>query len=467
MLKDLRARIPRLQSGRFLPWILLGTSLLVSAFVSLRVKNDLDHASAWATFAGGLLISGLLFVLLRMCLNTRGKAVRIADQQTADALAESEIFKQSILDSLPAEIAVVDHSGKIVAVNQPWRQYATESGVTPGETAAAVDVGANYIAVCQAGIDFIQDGALESSMAASGIRAVLDGRLPSFSMEYPCHTPQKQQWFFMVVMPMGKMASGGAVIAHTNITPRKLAENQLAAMAGTLEKQVDERTRQLRQVTAELTMAEERERHRLAQELHDNLSQLLAAIKIRLSSLGAGRADTFQPSLDEIVVLVEQANRAVRMITMQLSPPTLRILGFVPALEGLVEEMRHTYGLKVDIYTESQPQRLDDVILAVLFRSARELLINVAKHAGVNDASLSYRADDKQLTLLVSDDGCGFDPEPILSMLSAKQSFGLRSINERIVALGGRMEIDSNPGFGCMVILTLPLPIITKETSVS
>lgn len=144
-------------------------------------------------------------------------------KQVEVTLQESEVFKQAILNSVVAEIAVLNRDGIILEVNEPWRRFSLENGIKFGNRSAGNDVGANYLGVCQeAGTDFLAEGALDS---LGGIRAVLDGRLPSFSLEYPCHSPQRQRWFSMNVTPLGKAAQSGVVITHTDITARKQAEN--------------------------------------------------------------------------------------------------------------------------------------------------------------------------------------------------------------------------------------------------
>ncbi|MGE5027600.1 MAG: diguanylate cyclase domain-containing protein, partial [Betaproteobacteria bacterium] len=137
---------------------------------------------------------------------------------------ESEAFKQAILNSIGAEICVLDRNGVILAVNEPWRRFAQENGVEPGKPAPGTGVGANYLAACAAetGLDAI------ATDARNGIQAVLDGRLPSFSLEYPCDSLQQQYWFSMMVTPMGKGAHGGAVVTHMDITGRKKSEQALA-----------------------------------------------------------------------------------------------------------------------------------------------------------------------------------------------------------------------------------------------
>jgi PAS domain S-box-containing protein len=246
-----------------------------------------------------------------------------------------------------------------------------------------------------------------------------------------------------------------------DISDRKHAEHQLLELAAGLEQRVSERTSQLRAVAAQLTMTEERERQLLAQELHDNLGQLLAVIKIKLTSLDAG---VLQPAVDQIVDLVDQADQSARLITRQLSPPILRTLGLASALEWLAEEMERTYGLAVRINNDGCSKPLVEGVQAVLYRSLRELLINIAKHAGVDAANLDFMCDEDKLILIVSDDGCGFDLADFRNAPPGRSSFGLSSIFERVTNIGGEMEIDSSPGKGTTITLTVPCVVAVKES---
>ncbi|MBV5297078.1 MAG: PAS domain S-box protein [Rhodoferax sp.] len=140
-----------------------------------------------------------------------------------DALQQSEAFKQAILDSVAAEIVVIDGNGVILAVNQHWRQYAQDNGLEPGQVAPNTDVGSNYLAICALGA---QADAF-TQQACNGIWAVMQGRLPSFSLEYPCHSPGRQRWFNMVVMPLAHNDLGGASITHTDVTAIKQADERV------------------------------------------------------------------------------------------------------------------------------------------------------------------------------------------------------------------------------------------------
>ena len=141
-------------------------------------------------------------------------------RQAEQALHESAALNHCILSSLSAHIAVVDKAGNIIAVNDAWTGFAQENGDT---SFARTGVGTNYLGICRESFESSNDVARE---ALAGIEAVLARRLPSFTLEYPCHSPTVQRWFLMTVTPFSS-TEGGAVISHVDISQRRLAEAAL------------------------------------------------------------------------------------------------------------------------------------------------------------------------------------------------------------------------------------------------
>jgi two-component system, chemotaxis family, CheB/CheR fusion protein len=233
---------------------------------------------------------------------------------------------------------------------------------------------------------------------------------------------------------------------------------RMEASNESLERKVRERTAQLRALAVELSLAEERERRSLAQDLHDDLGQVLAIIKHKLTALhGSERSADLAGELKAIEDLTDQANKSMRTLAFQLSPPVLHTLGLIPALEWLTEEMERVYGLKVRLSDDGAPKPLDEPSRSTLFRAVRELLINVAKHAGARMAEVTSLRSDKRLTLAVNDDGGGFDYQKALQAAPGTGGLGLVSLRERIEFIGGEMHVDSRPNEGTTITLIAPL----------
>ena len=150
--------------------------------------------------------------------------------QREELLKASEAFKDVVLNSMDAEIAVVDRDGVIRAVNEHWLEFAMENSSEPGRSTPHTGIGVNYLAVCRAGCG------VDMEDAHSGLQSVLQGRLSSFNLEYRCDSPQQERWFSMTAMPLGREANGGAVITHRDMTRRKQAENALQRIKTMMER---------------------------------------------------------------------------------------------------------------------------------------------------------------------------------------------------------------------------------------
>jgi len=246
------------------------------------------------------------------------------------------------------------------------------------------------------------------------------------------------------------------------------ADLQVVALLGDLsweivtrknvEKKLYEKQQKLTEMALKLSLAEEQERRRIATELHDHLSQSLLLGKIKLRTLiGSHAIANDQNMLEEMLALQDQMIRSVRSLTQQLSPPILAVAGLVDALMWLGERMLEDYGLRVLVVDDKKPKLLADDMRAIVFQACRELLINVAKHAGTGTARVLVGREDAQLYLVVEDQGAGFDPDGSASGATWDRGFGLFSIRERINYLGGSLVITSAPGQGTRVALRVAL----------
>jgi PAS domain S-box-containing protein len=225
--------------------------------------------------------------------------------------------------------------------------------------------------------------------------------------------------------------------------------------------QLHEYQRRLRALAAELSLAEERERRRIAIDIHDRISQNLAMAKMRLASIQSRftpeTKERVQSDFADAMFLLEQTLDDTRTLTFELSPPILYELGLVAALQWLAEQMTSQYGLKVAVDGDQAGDQIGEDLRSLLFRSTRELLINVVKHANATAARISVRKADGGVRITVADDGDGFDIAREAAAPDGKAGFGLFSMRTRLEQIGGKFEISSVPDTGTRVTLSAPL----------
>lgn len=212
----------------------------------------------------------------------------------------------------------------------------------------------------------------------------------------------------------------------------------------------------LRALASDLTLTEQRERRKLAGDLHDYLAQLLVAGRMKLRQAVARVAkEPGTPLLAELDQIFDESLRYTRTLIADLAPPSLQEFGLSHAFQWLSEHMR-THGLTVDVQVGSDRINLPDDQAILVFQSVRELLLNIVKHAETNRASVTVATSPTELSITVTDGGQGFDHAVVGAPESGSSRFGLFSIDERMRAMGGRFEINSTPGRGTRASMILP-----------
>ena len=213
---------------------------------------------------------------------------------------------------------------------------------------------------------------------------------------------------------------------------------------------------QVRELATQLSLAEQAERQRIAAILHDDLQQRLFALQVRLTSASAwaakGETKAATAEMDQMRSALANAIDLTRRLTVDLSPPILHGEGLYHAIIWLSSRMKEQYGLNVGVELETSWRPLDEGMRVALFQIVRELLFNVVKHAGVREATVILAQSDGLVTLRVQDGGAGFD---LQSAVAAGQ--GLRQARQRLELYGGQLALESQPGQGTRIIISVPL----------
>jgi PAS domain S-box-containing protein len=231
-----------------------------------------------------------------------------------------------------------------------------------------------------------------------------------------------------------------------DITERKEAEEELKASR-----------EELRHLSAQLLEAQERERKRVARELHDGLGQTLSAMKFRIeNTIGELDAEEKAESSDALKNLVPMAQRAVeevRRISKNLWPSILDDLGLLPTISWFCREFGEMHPhVRIQREMAVEEESVPDVLKITIYRVLQEAMNNIARHSRASELSLSMKEEDGRLLLTIRDNGVGFDTDPTAPPEGLDRGLGLASMKERTELSGGRFTIESRPGFGTTIL---------------
>lgn len=312
-------------------------------------------------------------------------------------------------------------------------------------------------------------------------------RLP-FTMEYRMKRHDGEyRWLLDSGIPLYGPGDEftGYIGSCIDFTERKRAEQvlreseeQLQSLNETLERKVREQTAEVRQLASDLTKAEQRERHRIAHILHEDLQQRIYAIQMQVEYLFDGLESidvVLQGDIDKVRKQLNEVVLITRHLSVDLSPPILRDEGLTQAIEWLASQIQQQHGLRIEIQANGSFAIPDEDLQMLLFRSVRELLFNVVKHSGVNRAVVALQQENGDLCIQVRDTGRGFDVAALASSINDDvedddlhyRSFGLPTLRHRLSLFGGRMEIQSEPGAGTIVSITVPVSESTKDQGIT
>lgn len=406
-------------------------------------------------------------------------------KQAEAALKASERFSRETLDALTTSIAILDETGAIVEVNRSWREFARANGVDP----ARVSEGVNYLAVCDAALG---EDAEEGSMVASCIRSIMRGERDFYVIEYPCHSPDEKRWFTVRITKFNGEGPLQIVVAHENITERKLAEEELTKLNLALEERVHQRTAELQLANAELEQANRAKDEFLANmshELRTPLNGILGFSETLLEEVHGPLTNRQQSAVDHIRTSGEHL---LELINDILDVSKIGSGNFKLYIEDhLVNDIcRSSMSLVAQLANQKQitmeylPSPISPIIRADDKR-LKQVLVNLLYNAvkftpdhGHVKLEVQADAENNLIKFSVSDTGIGiasedqpklFKPfvqlDTSLSRNYEGTGLGLSLVKKLVELHGGSVELYSEPGKGSRFDCILPWNLETPKIS--
>ncbi len=375
-----------------------------------------------------------------------GSSVDITDRKAAeDAIRQSEEKLRGVFENAAAGMVLADLQGRFLQVNGRMCQML---GYEREEL-----LGKDYTQITHP-----DDVAADTSQ----FEQLKRGEIDNYSMRKRYLRKDGSPLWVHLSTGLLRDVQGQVQLvigAVQDISAQVQAEHALSQINATLEARVQSRTHvirqqsdQVRRMALEVIEAEERERKRIAAVLHDELQQLLAAVRMRVTILRRQVLPQHQKDWQGVDELVVASLQAARTLAVDLSPPLLRDAGLAPAMQWLVGRFAEQHRLTVHLEADPHAEPDDSELRSFVFQTARECLFNVVKHAKVSEAFVQLELKDGMVHLTIADHGQGCDSVA----KGGGTGLGLFGIAQRVARLGGWSEMQSAPQQGCTVTLAVP-----------
>lgn len=364
----------------------------------------------------------------------REAEVRRSERQALRALQEQERFLRDITSALGEGIVVMDHRWKVIYMNPEAERLL---GWTEAELLGKpMHESVHYLK---------PDGSIHPAHECPITHLRQDG--DRCQIEDDVYV-RKDGSLLPISYVATRITDQNGAIQYVNAfqdrTARKQAEEELQASR-----------QQLRELNAFLQRVREKERTHIARELHDELGQVLSGLHMDVDWLKRRLPAEDGPEAGKIVAMTELIDSAlgtVRRISTDLRPAVLDDLGLEAAVEWLIDGLHSRTGIACQLQFDLDDGLLEEPIATAAFRLVQESLTNIVRHAQASQVQVSLGVADGELRLLVRDNGVGFDVDT-----HRPSSFGLLGMRERVLALNGGFQVDSQPGAGTSVIVSIPL----------
>lgn len=411
--------------------------------VIATVYKPLLHFTGPVVMAICLLVGGTVFWLYRKAI----REIRMR-QDAEDALRSSDERYRSLYHHTPAMLHSVDPNGFLVSVSEHW---AETLGYRPEE------------AIGHRITDFMTEASRRFAEEEIMPAFFKTGFCKDIPYSFVSKTGREIDVALSAIAErdrLGRIVRSLAVSIDVTELKRaqvalEQAKEQLDRYSKDLERLVDQRTEQLRRLSGGILSRQEKERAAIARELHDELGQVLTALRMDAVWLSerlkpsdpsaAGRALT-------MVSLIDKNIKDVRGLAMRLRPGVLDDLGLVEALEWTAADFERRTGI-VCIFDRGPIPEVGDDVATAAYRITQEALTNAARHGHAQQVTIRLRMNEAGLTLKVTDNGCGFNPEDYKS----SEGFGMVGMEERAALVRGSLKVTSAPGTGTEVVFSVPL----------
>ncbi|MBW2340716.1 MAG: PAS domain S-box protein, partial [Deltaproteobacteria bacterium] len=363
-------------------------------------------------------------------------AKEIAERKWAEeAFRKSEERLKNILHGSPMPTFVIDNIHRVIYWNRALEEY---SGIKAEETIRTDQHWKAFYTEerpCMA--DLLVDGKIDAiPQWYPGKHATSD--LIQGAYEAIDYFPRLGKWLYFTAAPLKDSAGKliGAVETLQDITERKKAEEQIKFLS------------------AQVIEIGEKERESLSREIHDNIGQLLFALKMGLSRANKKIPDelsNIKDGLAELTDLVNRIIREIRALSHALHPPQIEDLGLVSALEELCQDFKSYSEITIKCSFDEIQKSLSSIMNITIYRLFQEGLNNVLKHSHATKAKLTLKSSEGTIWATIEDNGVGFLVDDVLLSSQNAKSLGLISMKERVALIGGELQISSAPGKGTII----------------
>ncbi len=339
-----------------------------------------------------------------------------------DAIKQQKELLQTIFDNVPVALNLFDEQGNIKLVNPAWERI----------------FGWTYEEITKEGFDIIKEAYPDPDYRKEVVRFLLDSKNEWADFR----TRVKDGRVIDTSWAVARLSDGTQIGIGQDVTDRKQAQ------------------RSLQEFSRRLIKAQEEERQRIAHELHDEIGQMLTAVRLNLQAVQrACDTPACSPYIEDNIRVVDDALKLVRDLSFDLRPSLLDDLGLIAALRWYVERYAQRSGLRAEVAADAPEleRRLPREIETAAFRIVQEALANVVRHAQAKRVLVELKPVSSELLLRIKDDGVGFNYLALKKNAVPLATVGLRGMEERVKAVGGCLEIESERARGTEIRVRLPV----------